>query len=89
VTIDEVKTALWGLALEAAKLGCAILRAKLYRLRKVHSYEQAAEFYQVPRGTLVEKVNQGALKAIKFGNNFIRLREEEIDRWLKSEERVQ
>ena len=55
---------------------------------RLFSYEQAASEYGLPIDMIREAVASGALKAIKRGNNFIRLTEHELDRWIKSQEKV-
>lgn len=58
-------------------------------MTKLYSYETAAEAYGIPADWLREAVNSGQLKAIKRGNNYVRLTEKEIDRFIESETRVQ
>lgn len=52
------------------------------------TYDEAAERYKVPKEMIVRAVNEGSLRAIKNGTNWVRLRECEIDRWLAGLEAV-
>jgi excisionase family DNA binding protein len=55
-------------------------------MTKLYTLDEAAEAYDLPRSMLSEAVISGALKAIKRGANFIRIREETLDKFLEAQE---
>lgn len=55
-------------------------------MTKLFTLDEASKTYGLPVSMLSEAVQNGTLKAIKRGNNFIRIREQTLDKFLENQE---
>lgn len=58
-------------------------------MTRLFTYKDAADTYGIPRDMLVEAVISGELKAIKRGRGFVRIREQDLDKYLENQARQQ
>src|SRR5690348_13868026 len=81
----ETRPPTWGWRPKPPRtLGRKVYKSKILirGMERPLTIDETAEFLGFPRSMISEAIADGSLKAIKHGNNFIRLRRETLEKWL-------